>query len=362
MTMGGRWAGRRVFLTGHTGFKGSWLAMTLSRLGAGIYGYSLPAAAQGLYRTCDVGSLMTNSIEADIRSADRLAQAVADSGAEIVIHMAAQSLVRLSYSQPVETYETNVMGTVHLLEAVRRATGVRSCVIVTSDKCYENREWDWGYRESEPMGGFDPYSNSKGCAELVTSAYRRSFLSSQDTARVASGRAGNVIGGGDWSADRLIPDLMAFFAAGEAALIRSPNAVRPWQHVLDPLFGYLTLADQLLTNPAEEIAAGWNFGPDASSERSVGEVVAEAARLWGSAANWKMNQIEQPHEASVLKLDSSRAKRLLNWQPIWPFERALEETVNWYRAAEAGEDMTKFTWNQIDTYIGDRSTMLGERA
>lgn len=358
----GDWRGRRVFLTGHTGFKGSWLVMTLTRLGAEVHGFALPAPDRGLYRSADVGALMASSVEADIRAPEPVAQALAASGAEIVIHMAAQPLVRLSYAEPVETYATNVMGTIHLLEAVRRAPAVRSCVIVTSDKCYENNEWDWGYRESEPMGGFDPYSNSKGCAELVTSAYRRSFFSGRDAARIGSGRAGNVIGGGDWSADRLVPDLVRTFAAGEVTSIRNPAAIRPWQHVLDPLFGYIALTEALLAEDGAAAAQGWNFGPDPSSERTVGEIVERVAGLWGDGAAWELDRSAQPHEAAFLKLDSSRAKRFLRWKPVWPFDPALQETVAWYKAEQTGADMKAFTLNQIDAYIEARSTILGERA
>ncbi|PZU10309.1 CDP-glucose 4,6-dehydratase [Sphingomonas sp.] len=352
------WRGRRVFITGHTGFKGSWLVTTLSAMGAELYGFALPAPARGVFRAAQVEPLLACSTIGDIREPSGLAAALAASQAEVVIHMAAQPLVRFSYAEPVETYATNVMGTVHLLEAVRRTPSVRACVIVTSDKCYENNEWDWGYREIEPMGGYDPYSNSKGCAELVTSAYRRSFFSGEGAARVASGRAGNVIGGGDWSDDRLIPDLIRAFVAGETTAIRNPNAVRPWQHVLDPLFGYLALAERLLAEDGAPAADGWNFGPDAASERTVGEVVQAMAALWGPDARWQIIQGEQPHEAGFLKLDSSKAKRLLGWRPVWPFDTALAETTAWYTAERDGADMAAFTRRQIAAYR-EFKTQLG---
>ncbi|MCB9987188.1 MAG: CDP-glucose 4,6-dehydratase [Rhodospirillales bacterium] len=348
------WRGRRVFLTGHTGFKGGWLSLWLRHMGAEVTGYALAAPGEpNLFTVADVARDM-NSITGDVRDAAVLARAMRDARPEIVIHMAAQSLVRLSYAQPVETYATNVMGSVHLFEAVRASPGVRAVVNVTSDKCYENREQDYAYREDDAMGGFDPYSSSKGCAELVSAAYRNSFFPVADYARhgvaVATARAGNVIGGGDWAVDRLIPDMVRAFGAGEAVVIRAPDAVRPWQHVLEPLAGYLTLAQALYAS-GPEFAQGWNFGPDAQDARPVGYIVEKMAGLWGDGATWTLDARAQPHEAHLLTLDSGKAHEKLGWRGVWTLDAALERIVAWHKAHLAGADMRARTLGDIDAYM-----------
>lgn len=345
------WRGRRVFLTGHTGFKGAWLVLTLKAWGAEIHGYALPPGEPSLYASANVGRCMAAATLADIADRDALESALAESEAEVVIHMAAQPLVRLSYDEPVKTFATNVMGTVHLLDAVRRQPSVRACVVVTSDKCYENREWVWSYRENEAMGGFDPYSSSKGAAELVTSAYRRSFFEREGAARIGSGRAGNVIGGGDWAADRLVPDLIRSIRAGVETPIRHPHAIRPWQHVLEPLSGYLALAEALCADDGVRHADGWNFGPTPEAERTAGDIVAAICTRWGPDARWRLDGREHVHEAGFLKLDSSKARRHLGWTPTWNFDETLDATVDWYRADAEGADMTAFTMGQIERYF-----------
>ncbi|MEH3121801.1 MAG: CDP-glucose 4,6-dehydratase [Sphingomonas phyllosphaerae] len=331
------WAGKRVFLTGHTGFKGSWMSLWLQRMGAEVTGFALaPPTDPALFEVARVAAGMT-SIIGDIRDRETLEQALVAADPEIVIHMAAQPLVRASYDDPVGTYATNVMGTVHLFEAVRKSPSVRAACIVTTDKCYENREWVWGYREDEPMGGYDPYSNSKGCSELVVSAYRRSFFGEGKTA-VASGRAGNVIGGGDWAVDRLIPDILRAVSAGEPVLIRNPLAIRPWQHVLEPVSGYLVLCQALWNDPAAA-AAAWNFGPRDDDARPVQWIVEKMCAAWGNGADWTRDQSVQPHEAHYLKLDISKARVRLGWGPRWSLAKALESIVSWQRAWLAGADM-----------------------
>ena len=324
------WKGKRVFVTGHTGFKGSWLSLWLQRLGAEVAGYALaPPTDPSLFDQGEVGAGMQSTL-ADIRDLPPLTDALRAFQPEIVLHLAAQALVRDSYTDPVGTYATNVLGTVHLLEAVRQTPGVRVVVNVTSDKCYENREWLWGYREDEAMGGHDPYSSSKGCAELVASAWRRSFFAGPDGVRLASARAGNVIGGGDWARDRLVPDLLAYIARGEPVPIRNPAAVRPWQHVLEPLHGYLMLAEALYTQ-GETFAEGWNFGPDEHSIRPVSYVADTLVRAWGDGARWEQDQAHHPHEARLLKLDSSKARARLGWTPRLDLDAALDWIVNWQR-------------------------------
>ncbi|MGH2852792.1 MAG: CDP-glucose 4,6-dehydratase [Solirubrobacteraceae bacterium] len=347
----GFWRGRRVLLTGHTGFKGAWLALWLQTLGARVTGFSLGVPTRpSLYELARVGEGM-EGIEGDVRDFQALAAALDRARPEVVIHMAAQSLVRRSFSEPRLTYEVNVMGTVNLLDALRRAGSVRAVVNVTSDKCYENREWEWAYREHEPMGGHDPYSSSKGCAELITNAFRRSFFSSGDGPRLASARAGNVIGGGDWAEDRLIPDLMRAALAGRAVRVRNPGSVRPWQHVLNPLSGYLALAQALWSS--EQLASGWNFGPAEEDARPVRWIVQRMAALWPERLRW----IEDPeshslhlHEARHLKLDSSRARSRLGWQPRWDLGEGLDAVVAWYRALCAEEDMRAVTAEQIEAF------------
>lgn len=347
------WRSRRVFLTGHTGFKGSWLSLWLLSMGAEVQGYALaPSTSPGLYQALGLSDLMHSTI-ADVRDAESLERAMRAFRPEVVIHMAAQPLVRYSYVNPIETYATNVMGTVHLLNAVRQTPEVRAVVNVTSDKCYENREWLWPYREDEAMGGHDPYSSSKGCAELVTSAYRRSYFHPEAYAHhgvaIASGRAGNVIGGGDWATDRIVPDIVRAFTAGKAVTIRNPEAVRPWQHVLEPLSGYLTLAERLV-NDGPVFDGGWNFGPSESDSQPVRYVVSEMTRLWGGDARWECPATEGVHEAQLLNLDSSKARVKLGWRPRWTLDEALEHTMSWYREYYANRDIRTYTLNQIEAY------------
>lgn len=339
------WHGRRVLLTGHTGFKGSWLALWLGDLGAEVTGVSTPPPTEpSLYDLARVADVVRN-VEADVRDLDAVARAVADARPEVVIHMAAQPLVRRSFDEPVETYATNVMGTVNVFEAVRRAGGVRAVVNVTSDKCYENRDWEWGYREHEPKGGRDPYSSSKGCAELVTTAYRDSFFGTGGGTALGSARAGNVIGGGDWGVDRLVPDAMRAALDGRPLAIRNPEAIRPWQHVLEPLSGYLLLAERMCGS--RDFADGWNFGPDDRDVRPVRWVVERLAKLWGGELEWRIDSGPHPHEARYLKLDSSRARMRLGWEPRWDLPRALDAVVSWYRAYAAGEDVRETTLRQV---------------
>lgn len=348
------WKGKRIFITGHTGFKGSWLSLWLQSLGAEVSGYALaPATTPALFDLARVGDGMTSTF-GDIRDLPGLSAALQTSQPEIVIHMAAQALVRASYADPVATYGTNVMGTVHLLEAVRTTPDVRAVVVVTSDKCYENREWLWGYREDEPMGGVDPYSNSKGCSELVVSAYRRSFFHperhKEHGVALASARAGNVIGGGDWAEDRLVPDVLRAIEASQPAIIRSPGAVRPWQHVLEPLSGYLTLAEALVQQgPA--FAEGWNFGPFDADARPVAGVVGALTQAWGEGATYRVEASGAAlHEAHLLKLDISKARARLHWRPRWDLGTCLASIVQWHRAHLAGADMRDVTLKQISAY------------
>ncbi|HEY3536395.1 MAG TPA: CDP-glucose 4,6-dehydratase [Trinickia sp.] len=347
------WRGKKVFVTGHTGFKGSWLTLWLQALGAKVTGYALaPDTTPNLFELARVADGI-DSVISDIRDRHAVLNAMKAASPEIVIHMAAQPLVRESYASPVETYETNVMGTVHVLEAVRHVPGVKSVVIVTTDKCYENHEWEWGYRENEAMGGYDPYSSSKGCAELVTAAYRRSFFNPSTYAThgvaIASARAGNVIGGGDWATDRLIPDIMRAIMREERVRIRSPHAIRPWQHVLEPLSGYLLLAEKLYSEQSR-YAEAWNFGPNDADARPVQAIVERLTSQWGDGASWALDGDEHPHEATFLKLDCSKARNRLGWQPRWNLERALDEIVAWYKAAARQEDMRAVTLKQIDQF------------
>ncbi len=353
----GFWNGRSVLVTGHTGFKGSWLTLWLQRLGAKVTGLSLaPHTEPSLFKLA-FGEQPTQY--ADIRNLADVRASLASSKPQIVFHMAAQSLVHPSYRDPVGTYATNVMGTVHVLEAVREVDFVEAVVIVTSDKCYENKEWPWAYRESEPMGGHDPYSNSKGCAELVTSAYRASFFmpSAGRPGRIASARAGNVIGGGDWAPDRLVPDIVRSFGCKHPVEIRSPHAIRPWQHVLEPLSGYLRLAELLASDDGAKFAEGWNFGPPDEDCQPVSYIVNRLATFWGNGASWSLSDKLQPHEASFLKVDASKARAQLGWKSRLRLDEALAWTAEWYRAQRDGEAVAALTTAQIGRYesLGSRT-------
>lgn len=350
------WKGKRVLITGHTGFKGGWLSLVLQNLGARVAGFARePDTDPNLFNVARVGDGMT-SVIGDLREPDAIRALLQEHAPEVVFHMAAQSLVRRSYAEPIETYATNVMGTVHLLEAVRATPGVRAVVNVTSDKCYENREWVWGYRESDRLGGHDPYSNSKGCAELVTSAYRQSFFHQdhceEHGVALASARAGNVIGGGDWAKDRLVPDIVRAFTRDEPTFIRSPESIRPWQHVIEPLRGYLMLAERLHDN-GPVWAESWNFGPDETDARSVRDVTERMRELWGNGKAEYSEATPELPEARFLKLDCSKARARLGWSPRWDLDRGLEATVEWYRRHAAGEDMRGFTEDQLRSYLRD---------
>lgn len=344
------WQDKKVFLTGHTGFKGGWLSLWLSSMGARVTAFALePNTSPSFFRTCRVEEILEKSHFGDIRDLQLLQAAMQEAQPEIVIHMAAQPLVRYSYNHPVETYATNVMGTVHVLECIRLLNTVKSAVMVTSDKCYENKEWVWGYRENEPMGGHDPYSNSKGCAELVTSAYRASYFTKEGSVAIASARAGNVIGGGDWSEDRLIPDAIQAFENNQALIIRNPLATRPWQHVLEPLSGYLILA-QSLYEDGNAFASGWNFGPKEDDVRSVQSLVELFIEKWGDSVSWKLEKNAQPHEAQALQLDCSKARQYLGWVPRWSLEQAIEKITDWQRAFQSQKNMQDFSLQQIHQY------------
>jgi len=347
------WHGRRVFITGHTGFKGSWLCLWLHTLGAQISGYALdPPTDPSLFKLAQVDDLVASTI-ADVRDIEALQSALHIAQPEIVIHMAAQPLIRESYRNPVETYAVNVMGTVNLLEAVRSCASVRAVVNVTTDKCYENREWSWGYRENEPMGGYDPYSSSKGCSELVTAAYRNSFFNPADIkthgVALASARAGNVIGGGDWADDRLICDCVRSLLAKEQIVIRNPFAIRPWQHVLEPLSGYMLLA-QKLYEEGPTFAQGWNFGPNDEDAKPVEWIVQRLCERWGAEASYALDAGNHPHEATYLKLDCSKAKAFLGWKPRWDLEKALNSIVEWTQGYKQGADIRSLCLDQINDY------------
>ncbi|WP_432467999.1 CDP-glucose 4,6-dehydratase [Agarivorans sp. Z349TD_8] len=351
------WKGKKVFVTGHTGFKGGWLCLWLQEMGAVVKGYALAApTTPSLFIEANVAEGM-ESEEGDIRDFYQLLKSISDFKPEIVIHMAAQPLVRLSYDAPIDTYSTNVMGTVHLLEAVRQVGGIKAVVNVTSDKCYENREWVWGYREDEAMGGYDPYSNSKGCAELVASSYRQSFFNKanyhEHGCALASARAGNVIGGGDWAEDRLIPDMLNAFSDNKSVEIRSPYAIRPWQHVLEPLSGYLSVAEHLYAQGCE-FAEGWNFGPRDEDAKPVEWIVDKLVSNWGEGASWTLSDGKHPHEAHYLKLDCSKAKMRLNWQAVWSLEYTLTKIVGWQKAWLNAGDMKQYTVNEIKEYMAAR--------
>ena len=343
------WKGKKVFLTGHTGFKGSWLSLWLQNMGVLVRGYSLDVNTKpALFTQANVAAEMESEI-GDIRNLEQLTESMVSFSPDILIHMAAQPLVRLSYQEPVDTYTTNVIGTVNVLEAARKCSNLKAIVSVTTDKCYENKEWDWGYRESEPMGGHDPYSSSKGCAELVTSAYRRSFFSSKNTASLASARAGNVIGGGDWAEDRLIPDILKAFEKSEPVLIRNPLSTRPWQHVLEPLSGYLVLAQELFLN-GDNFAEGWNFGPKDEDCKPVSWILDKMVESWGGNASWSLDKENNPHEAGFLKLDCSKAASRLKWKPKWDLQLTLKSIVDWHQLYSNGGDIKKQCLKEINTY------------
>jgi CDP-glucose 4,6-dehydratase len=343
------WKGKKVFLTGHTGFKGSWLSLWLQNMGAVVKGYSLDVNTNpALFTQANVSEEMESEI-GDIRNLEKLTKSMVSFSPDILIHMAAQPLVRLSYQEPVDTYTTNVIGTVNVLEAARKCSALKAIVSVTTDKCYENKEWDWGYREIEPMGGHDPYSSSKGCAELVTSAYRRSFFSSEGTASLASARAGNVIGGGDWAEDRLIPDILRAFEKSKPVVIRNPLSTRPWQHVLEPLSGYLVLAQELFLN-GDDFAEGWNFGPKDEDCKPVSWILDKMVESWGGNASWSLDKENNPHEAGFLKLDCSKAASRLKWKPKWNLQLTLRAIVDWHQIYSNGGDIKKQCLKEINTY------------
>lgn len=354
--------GKRVFITGHTGFKGSWLCLWLNHMGAEVTGYALaPPTSPSLFEICGLENSVI-SIQEDIRNAAQLTKAMQNAAPEIVIHMAAQPLVRDSYKIPVETYETNVMGTVNLLEAVRNTPSVRAAINVTTDKVYENKEWVWGYRENEPFGGYDPYSNSKACSELVTAAYRNSYFNrdnyDEHGVALATVRAGNVIGGGDWATDRLIPDCINSLFNNRKIVIRSPNAIRPWQYVLEPLYGYLLLIQRLYSE-GMAYAGGWNFGPPESDAKTVQWIVENLCRLLPENVGYSVDKGTHPHEANYLKLDCSKAHQELGWWPQWSIDTALIKTMEWYQAYQAGQDMTEVCLSHIAEFEQTDVSELG---
>jgi CDP-glucose 4,6-dehydratase len=344
------WSNKRVLVTGHTGFKGSWLVLWLTRLGADVTGFSLDIpTSPSLYELARVAEGIRD-VRGDVRDRQAVGKAIADSQPEIVFHLAAQPLVRTSYEDPLTTYMTNILGTANVLDACRGSSGLRAVVAVTSDKCYENQEWVWGYRETDPLGGEDPYSSSKACAEIVTSAFRSAFFATEEAAAVASARAGNVIGGGDWARDRLIPDAINAFVAGHKLSIRNHNAVRPWQHVLDPLAGYLDLGERLFVDGAR-FAEAWNFGPVSDDAQPVSWIVDQVAQRWGAASPaWQVVGAPQARETQVLKLDPSKARALLGWRPQLSLPIALDWTVDWYKVCAKSEDMREKTLQQIAAY------------
>jgi CDP-glucose 4,6-dehydratase len=341
------WQNRRVLVTGHTGFKGGWLSLWLAARGAHVHGFALdPPTTPSFHDACGVAGIVADDRRGDLRDPAALDDCLAAARPEVVFHLAAQPLVRRSYREPLETFDANVMGTARLLEAARRCDAVRAVVVVTTDKVYDNREWDWAYRETEPLGGADPYSASKACAEFVCESYRRSFLAAGGI-RLATARAGNVIGGGDWAADRLVPDFLRAVTAGEPLAIRAPRSVRPWQHVLEPLAGYLLLAERLLES--DRFAEAWNFGPAEDDARPVGDVVDELCRLV-PGARWHRDGADHPHEAGMLRLDSTKARQRLGWRPRWGLEEALARTIDWHRAWQGGADMAAVSLAQIQAF------------
>jgi CDP-glucose 4,6-dehydratase len=351
------WRGRRVFLTGHTGFKGGWMALWLAKLGANVRGYALdPCTEPNLFTVARVNSIIED-IRGDIRDGAKLEAAMRDFAPDVVFHLAAQPLVHYSYEDPIGTFETNVIGTARVLDSVRRTPSVHAVVSVTTDKCYENKEWIWPYRETDPLGGYDPYSSSKACAEIVSAAYRQSYFPIDQLGKphghqvaVATARAGNVIGGGDWSPGRLLPDLVRGFISGKPVLIRRPHSIRPWQHVLEPIHGYIRLAERLLTGDPR-YATAYNFGPIEDDARPVSWIAERMTGFWGNGASWVWDEAPSPHEAGYLKLDASRARAELGWTPLLRLDAALDLLVQWYRAWQSRTDMHDFTLEQIGTYV-----------
>lgn len=349
----GFWRGKKVLVTGHTGFKGGWLSIWLQQLGVDVIGYSLPPlTTPSLFEVACVGESMV-SIEADVRDLGSLVSSIEEHRPDIVIHMAAQALVHSAYADPVTTYSTNVIGTMNVLEAVRKTNSVKVIISITSDKCYENREWVWGYRENDRMGGHDPYSSSKGCAELLISAYRDSYFNPKDYEKhgvvLASTRAGNVIGGGDWSADRLIPDIIKAIMKNESVLIRRPKTIRPWQFVLEPLRGYLELAEHAWID-GPKYAGAWNFGPNIEQIKPVDWITENITKNWGGNASWCLDNAEYPHEDHLLKLDCTKAKSLLSWTPKMDLTLVLDWIVEWYKGFVSDTDMYALTLDQIKRY------------
>ena len=343
------WEGKKVFLTGHTGFKGSWTSLWLQEMGALVKGYSLDVnTIPSLFLKARVSEDMESEI-GDIRNLEKLTKSMVSFNPDILIHMAAQPLVRLSYEEPVETYTTNVIGTVNVLEAARKCSALKAIVSVTTDKCYENKEWEWGYRENEPMGGYDPYSSSKGCAELVTSAYRRSFFNSKNSASLASARAGNVIGGGDWAKDRLIPDILRAFEKSKPVIVRNPLSTRPWQHVLEPISGYMVLAQSLYLE-GNKFAEAWNFGPKDEDCKSVSWILDQMVQNWGKKASWELDKNNNHHEAGFLKLDCSKASKKLKWNPKWDLKHTIKSIVEWHELYIDGADIKKQCLKEINNY------------
>ena len=343
------WENKKVFLTGHSGFKGSWLSLWLQSMGANVKGYSLvPSTTPNIFTEANVSEEMESEV-GDIRDLDKISKSMSAFNPDILIHMAAQPLVRLSYKDPVNTYTTNVIGTVNVLEAARKCVNLKAIVSITTDKCYENNEWEWGYRENEAMGGHDPYSSSKGCAELVTSAYRRSFFGAEGTASIASARAGNVIGGGDWADDRLIPDILKAFERSEPVVIRNPLSTRPWQHVLEPLSGYLVLAQELYLK-GDAYAEAWNFGPKDEDCKPVNWILDKMVAKWGAGASWELDKENNPHEAGFLKLDCSKAASRLKWQPKWNLEETVNLIIDWHQLYLNKQDVKVQCLKEIKKY------------
>ncbi len=351
------WNGKRVFVTGHTGFKGSWLSLWLNLMGAKVFGYALEAPSDpSLFELADISNLIDSTI-GDVTNLEGLQKSMELAQPDIVIHMAAQSLVRLSYDQPVQTFTTNVIGTTHVLEAIRHTPSVRAAVMVTSDKCYHNEEWVWGYRENSRLGGVDPYSASKAGAEIVVAAYQHSFFHTRDgnkSAAIGSARAGNVIGGGDWAADRLVPDILRSLLKNEPTVIRNPQATRPWQHVLEPLHGYLMLAERLYEK-GHEFASAWNFGPPEQSEKTVGWIIEYLYKAWGAEFDWARDENIGPPECTFLKLDSSKAHANLGWSPKLNLPMTLDWIVHWTRQYQEGNDVREATVNDIDKFMAFNS-------